>query len=234
MSNAESPGRISASAARPTDAIQPNAPDFIETPEVPPLSDETGAAAASGSISSAALRFSSPAVPSPASASSAATCSTRGPAAVSGSSGSTAAEAPLTPDRAWARKSTAAIAPIVTRPAAGPARNLSAAGRFRMGARLQSSGSAASCSRALRPAHGQGRPPTARSVMPAQEAALYAEKIADIMTYIRGSWGNTAGAGHDRRSQRRQDQIHCADLRPTAKPDCSAVAPHGPDPTDKK
>jgi mono/diheme cytochrome c family protein len=70
-------------------------------------------------------------------------------------------------------------------------------------------------------------------VMPAQETLLTPEKIADLMTYIRGTWGNTAGPVT-------VDEVNAAKTKFTSHPaawteaDLLQIAPHGPDPTDKK
>lgn len=70
-------------------------------------------------------------------------------------------------------------------------------------------------------------------VMPAQEALLTPEKIADLLTYIRGSWGNPAGPVT-------VDEVNAAKTkfasRTTAwtEADLLKIAPHGADPTDKK
>ncbi len=70
-------------------------------------------------------------------------------------------------------------------------------------------------------------------VMPAQEAVLTPEKIADLMTYLRGSWGNTAGPVTP-------DEVNAAKTKFASRtaawtePDLLQIAPHGPDPTDKK
>jgi mono/diheme cytochrome c family protein len=73
------------------------------------------------------------------------------------------------------------------------------------------------------------------NVMPAQESTLTPEKLADLMTYIRGSkdWGNTAGPVT-------VDEVNAAKTK-FASQSASwneagllAIAPHGPDPSDKK
>jgi mono/diheme cytochrome c family protein len=69
--------------------------------------------------------------------------------------------------------------------------------------------------------------------MPAQESILTPEKIANLMTYIRGSWGNTAGPVTT-------DEVNAAKAKFASHPDAWTeadllkIAPHGPDPTDKK
>jgi len=73
------------------------------------------------------------------------------------------------------------------------------------------------------------------AVMPAQEAALTPEKLADLMTYLRGSkdWGNSAGPVT-------VDEVTAAKTKFAShsaawtEPELLQIAPHGPDPTDKK
>jgi len=70
-------------------------------------------------------------------------------------------------------------------------------------------------------------------VMPAQESVLTPEKIADLMTYLRGSWGNAANAVT-------ADEVNAAKTKFASRtsawtePDLLKIAPHGPDPSDKK
>jgi hypothetical protein len=69
--------------------------------------------------------------------------------------------------------------------------------------------------------------------MPAQEGTLTPEKLADLMTYIRGTWGNTDNAVS-------VDEVNTAKTkyasRSTAwtEAELLKIAPHGPDPSDKK
>jgi mono/diheme cytochrome c family protein len=71
------------------------------------------------------------------------------------------------------------------------------------------------------------------SVMPAQEAVLTPEKIANLMTYLRGAWGNKAGPVT-------VDEVNAAKAKFAShsaaftEPELLKIAPHGPDPTDKK
>lgn len=69
-------------------------------------------------------------------------------------------------------------------------------------------------------------------VMPGQEGAMTPEKIANVLTYIRASWGNTDGpiTGEEVSKAKtkfasRGNAFNEADLL--------QIAPHGPDPTDK-
>ena len=70
-------------------------------------------------------------------------------------------------------------------------------------------------------------------VMPAQEASLTPEKIADLMTYLRGTWGNNAGPVS-------VDEVNAAKAKfasqksAWSEADLLKIAVHGPDPTDKK
>jgi mono/diheme cytochrome c family protein len=69
--------------------------------------------------------------------------------------------------------------------------------------------------------------------MPAQETILTPEKIADLMTYLRGSWGNTANAVTT-------DEVNAAKTKFASQSaawteaDLLKIAPNGPDPSDKK
>ena len=70
-------------------------------------------------------------------------------------------------------------------------------------------------------------------VMPAQETILTPEKIANLMTYIRGSWGNTANAVTT-------DEVNAAKTKFASQTaswteaGLLKIAPNGPDPSDKK
>jgi mono/diheme cytochrome c family protein len=71
------------------------------------------------------------------------------------------------------------------------------------------------------------------TVMPAQETLLTPDKIANLMTYIRGSWGNTANAvtPDEVTSAKAKFASHAAAW---SEADLLKIAPDGPDPTDKK
>jgi mono/diheme cytochrome c family protein len=70
-------------------------------------------------------------------------------------------------------------------------------------------------------------------VMPAQESVLTPEKIADLMTYLRGAWGNTANAVT-------VDEVNAAKTKFSSRTeafteaDLLKIAPNGADPSDKK
>jgi len=70
-------------------------------------------------------------------------------------------------------------------------------------------------------------------VMPAQEGLLTPEKITNLMTYIRGSWGNTANAVTP-------DEVTAAKTKFAShqaawtEADLLKIAPNGPDHSDKK
>jgi mono/diheme cytochrome c family protein len=70
-------------------------------------------------------------------------------------------------------------------------------------------------------------------VMPAQETILTPEKIANVITYIRGAWGNTAGAvdSGDVAAAKSKFASHSAAW---TEADLLKIAPNGPDPSDKK
>jgi mono/diheme cytochrome c family protein len=73
------------------------------------------------------------------------------------------------------------------------------------------------------------------AVMPAQEAALTPEKLANLMTYLRGSkdWGNPAGpvTTEEVNAAKTKFASHSAAW---TEPELLKIAPHGADPTDKK
>jgi mono/diheme cytochrome c family protein len=70
------------------------------------------------------------------------------------------------------------------------------------------------------------------AVMPAQESVLTPEKIANLATYLRGSWGNKAGPVS-------VDEVSAAKAKFASQngawteADLMKIAPNGPDPTDK-
>ena len=71
------------------------------------------------------------------------------------------------------------------------------------------------------------------AVMPAQETALTPAKLANLMTYLRSAWGNKAGPVTE-------DEVNAAKTKFTSQngawseQQLQAIAPDGPDPTDKK
>ena len=73
------------------------------------------------------------------------------------------------------------------------------------------------------------------SVMPSWESQIPPDKLAALLTYIRGesSWGNSAGPVTE-------DEVNAAKTKFTAQKSAytqeqlTAIAPNGPDPTDKK
>jgi len=69
--------------------------------------------------------------------------------------------------------------------------------------------------------------------MPAQETALSPEKLANLMTYLRSAWGNTAGpiTVDEVNAAKTKFASHSAAF---TEQELLAIAPHGPDPTDKK
>jgi len=87
--------------------------------------------------------------------------------------------------------------------------------------------------------HGLAGPVTVRGgsygteQMVAWGGVLTSDQIANVMTYLRGSWGNTAGpvtsAEVDAAKAKfaSQSTAYC-------EADLLKIAPHGPDPTDKK
>jgi mono/diheme cytochrome c family protein len=71
------------------------------------------------------------------------------------------------------------------------------------------------------------------AVMPAQEAVLTPDKLANLMTYLRSAWTNKQGPVTE-------DEVNAAKAKFAShkasytEPELLAIAPHGPDPTDKK
>ncbi len=70
-------------------------------------------------------------------------------------------------------------------------------------------------------------------VMPSWQGSLSDEKIADIMTYMRATWGNTANAvtTDEVAAVRAKYASHSS---PWSEAGLIKIAPNGPDPSDKK
>jgi mono/diheme cytochrome c family protein len=214
------------------EAIQPNAPDFIETPEVAPLSDEreplpfwlyllcgfalflAGSSFTGFGIFGQDLLDQGPG----------------GPVAASGSQALT--EAPATPmeigkkiyDNSCANCHQASgegqpglYPPLV-------------ASEFVLGSKQRL---AAIVLKGIDGSLTVKGDTYSTFVMPAQESLLTPEKIADVLTYIRGSLGNTVGAVTT-------EEVTAAKAKFTSQSaawteaDLLKIAPNGPDPTDKK
>jgi mono/diheme cytochrome c family protein len=71
-------------------------------------------------------------------------------------------------------------------------------------------------------------------VMPGWSTNFTPEKLADIMTYLRSSWGNTAGPVTADDIAAAKTKLGAALGSPCSEASLLAIAPHGPDPTDKK
>jgi len=71
-------------------------------------------------------------------------------------------------------------------------------------------------------------------VMPGWSGVFTDEKLAAIMTYLRSTWGNTANAvtPDEVTAARTKFGSHLAS--PFSEADLLKIAPHGPDPSDKK
>lgn len=71
------------------------------------------------------------------------------------------------------------------------------------------------------------------AVMPAQESVLTPDKLANLMTYLRSAWTNKQGPVTE-------DEVNAAKTKfsshkqPFTEQELKAIAPDGPDPTDKK
>jgi mono/diheme cytochrome c family protein len=213
------------------DAIQPHAPDFIEMPEVPPLSMEKEPMPVwlylvcgvllflAGSSFTGFQIFGTDLLD-------------QGPGGPAMASGSGEAEAPATPlelgkkiygnNCASCHDSTGSGSPGKYPPLAGS--------EWVLGSKLRLSAIL------LKGIEGPLNVKSAcytGNVMPAQAAILTPEKMADLMTYLRGSWGNTAGPVS-------VDEVNAAATKFASQTaswneaGLLAIAPHGPDPTDKK
>jgi mono/diheme cytochrome c family protein len=215
------------------DAIQPKAPDFVETPEVAPLAPEheplplwlylvcgvalflAGSSFTGFEMFGSGLLDQGPGGPGPASAS------------------SLAVQAPATPmdlgkkiygqNCANCHQASGMGQPGSYPPLAGSEWVLGSKERL-----------AAILLKGLQgPLTVEGSSAYGSQAMPAQESVLTPEKIADLMTYLRGSWGNTAGPVT-------ADEVDAAKTKFASQTaaycqaDLLKIAPHGPDPTDKK
>ena len=71
------------------------------------------------------------------------------------------------------------------------------------------------------------------AVMPAQESVLTPDKLANLMTYLRSAWTNKQGPVTE-------DEVNAAKTKfsshkqPFTEQELLGIAPNGPDPTDKK
>ena len=87
--------------------------------------------------------------------------------------------------------------------------------------------------------HGVAGPITVRGasygtqVMPAWASALTDEKIADVMTYMRATWGNTANAATPEEVGAARAKF-ASQSAPWSEAELTKMAPNGPDPSDKK
>lgn len=71
-------------------------------------------------------------------------------------------------------------------------------------------------------------------VMPGWAGNFTDEKLADIMTYLRASWGNTANAVKPEEVAAARTKFTSHLAAPFCEADLLGIAPHGPDPSDKK
>jgi mono/diheme cytochrome c family protein len=71
-------------------------------------------------------------------------------------------------------------------------------------------------------------------VMPGWSGNFTDEKMAAIMTYIRGTWGNTANAVKTEEVAAARTKFTAHLSTPYSEADLKAIAPDGPDPSDKK
>jgi mono/diheme cytochrome c family protein len=214
------------------DAIQPNAPDFIETPEVTPLSQEreplpmwiyliggfalflAGSSFTGFQVFGRGMIDQGPGGPAPVSASAAAISAPASPMDLG--------KAVYGGNCANCHQASGEGQPGSYPPLAGSEWVLGS--KERLAAILLK---------------GLQGPVTVKGAsfgtqaMPAQESVLSPEKIANLMTYLRGSWGNTAGPVT-------ADEVNAAKAKIASQTgayneaDLLKIAPHGPDPSDKK
>jgi mono/diheme cytochrome c family protein len=71
-------------------------------------------------------------------------------------------------------------------------------------------------------------------VMPGWAGNFNDEKLAAIMTYLRATWGNTADAVEREEVAAARAKFASHLTAPFTEPDLLKIAPHGPDPSDKK
>jgi mono/diheme cytochrome c family protein len=71
-------------------------------------------------------------------------------------------------------------------------------------------------------------------VMPGWSGNFTDEKLADIMTYIRSSWGNTANAVKPEEVSAARTKFTAHLASPYSEAELMKIAPNGPDPSDKK
>jgi len=71
-------------------------------------------------------------------------------------------------------------------------------------------------------------------VMPGWAGNFTDEKLANIMTYIRASWGNTANAVKPEEVSAARTKFASHLAAPFTEADLLKIAPNGPDPSDKK
>ena len=71
-------------------------------------------------------------------------------------------------------------------------------------------------------------------VMPGWAGNFTDEKLADIMTYLRASWGNTANAVKPEEVSAARTKFASHLAAPYSDADLLKIAPTGPDPSDKK
>jgi mono/diheme cytochrome c family protein len=227
----QNPGVESPPTPHPDEALQPTSPDFKETPQVPPLSDDRKALPVwifivggiilflSGSSFTGFQIFGQGMLDQ----------GPGGPVAATASAKAAAPETPMDLGKkiyagncANCHQGSGAGQPGIYPPLVGSEWVLGS--KERLAAIL------------LKGVQG---PLTVKSatystaVMPAQEAVLTPDKLANLMTYLRASWGNTAGPVT-------ADEVNAAKAKfashseAWAEADLLKIAPHGPDPTDKK
>jgi mono/diheme cytochrome c family protein len=227
----ENPDLISPQPPDPHEAIQPNSPDFRETPDIAPFSDLREhfpvwlylicgfALFLAGSSFTGFQTFGRGMLD-------------QGPGGPVASAAGTQVEAPLTPAQIGAKvygqncaschQASGAGQPGMYPPLAGSEWVLGSKQRL-----------AAILLKGLQGPLTVSGGSYGAQVMPAWETSIPPDKLAALLTYLRASWGNTAGPVTE-------DEITAAKTKFGAQngaytqEQLLGIAPNGPDPTDKK
>ncbi|HEX4140153.1 MAG TPA: cytochrome c [Candidatus Methylacidiphilales bacterium] len=229
----ENPDLISPTPPDPQVAIQPNSPDFRETPDIEPFSDLREhfppwlyifcgiALFLAGSSFTGFQTFGRDMLD-------------QGPGGPAGPAAGAQVEAPLTPAQIGAKVYSQNCASCHQGNGGGTAGIYPplAGSEFVLGSKLRL---AAILLKGLQGSVTVKGATFNASVMPPWEATITPDKLAALMTYIRGNsqWGNSAGPVTE-------DEVNAAKTKFSShkatftEPELLSIAPNGPDPTDKK